>query len=253
MAEVFPLKEIPRSDGGCSIVEFTNDDYLGISALPNALPDDWDEFDIGHTFTSGDQVWYLGRLYSCDAQHNKTTTNNPDATGNWQFVGGNLTVLSGSAGQDPISNVTQLEFSLNINSGLSGSNISLQPNASGDRADYTFNLDPDDFVSTSGGLTSVSSDETLTGDGTSGNPLGAANFLQKFSLFFGTPGAATNITLDSIATSYTDYTTAGTPYYFIQGVELNGSGDGFVAGQGVWTESLPTGTIDFANTFNLIG
>ena len=49
MAEVYPLKETPRSDGGCSIVEFTNDDYLGISALPNALPDDWDEFDIGHT------------------------------------------------------------------------------------------------------------------------------------------------------------------------------------------------------------
>ena len=56
-------------------------------------------------------------------------------------------MLSGSSGQDPISNVTQLEFSLNINSSLSGSNISLQPNASGDRADYTFNLDPDDFVS----------------------------------------------------------------------------------------------------------
>ena len=147
MAEVYPLKEIPRNDGGCSIVEFTNDDYMGVSALPNVLPDDWSEFADGHTFTSGDQVWYLGRLYSCDAQHNKTSTNNPDATGNWQFVGGQLTVLSGSAGQDPISNVTQLEFSLNINSSLSGSNISLQPNASGDRADYTFNLDPDDFVS----------------------------------------------------------------------------------------------------------
>ena len=153
MAEVFPLKEIPRSDGGCSIVEFTNDDYLGVSALPNVLPDDWSEFDVGHTFASGDQVWYLGRLYSCDAQHNKTATNNPDATGNWQFVGGQLTVLSGSAGQDPISNVTQLEFSLNISSGLSGSNISLQSNASGDRADYTFNLDPDDFVPAQSGIT----------------------------------------------------------------------------------------------------
>ena len=106
----------------------------------------------------------------------------------------------------------------------------------------------------SGGTTvPVTSDNTLNGSGLATSPLGVADFFKKFSLFFGTPGVATAVTLNGIVTSFTSYTTASTPYYFIQGVELNGTNDGFVAGQGVWTESLPTGTIDFTNTFNLIG
>ena len=44
MAEIYPLKEIPRSDGGCSIVEIDNDDYFAVEALPVELPNDWNKF-----------------------------------------------------------------------------------------------------------------------------------------------------------------------------------------------------------------
>ena len=58
--------------------------------------------------------------------------------------------------------------------------------------------------------------------------------------------------IDGSTRPYITFTTAGTNFYFIRGVNIaNGAfADG---GAGVWTMDEPTGTITVANSANLIG
>ena len=167
MAEIYPLKEIPRSDGGCSIVEIDNDDYFAVEALPAELPNDWNEFPVGHSFIENNQAWYLGRLYVCVFSHTKTADNNPDNTGNWEYVGSHVTATSGSSGQVTVTNMNALNIRLNVNSTLNGSSVGLSSNVSGDQANYVLNLDPDDFVSSG---TSIETGAGLVGNGSADNP-----------------------------------------------------------------------------------
>ena len=252
MAEVYPLKEIPRNDGGCSIVEFTNDDYFSASTLPIALPMVWDEIPVGQSITERTQVFSSNELYICIDRHNKGSIRPESDLSNWIRPARSVERIVNSDGTTTVTNsegFVGLRFNFVANGTVTTGTTVTDTNGLGT---ITHNLNTSGFGG--GGTTvPVTSDNTLDGDGLAANPLAVADFFKKFSLFFGTPGTATAVTLDSIVTSFTSYTTANVPYYFIQGVEINGSGDGFVAGQGVWTESLPTGTIDFANTFNLIG
>ena len=232
---VLPLR-IDRTGGTGKVQEFNpTSETLDVRVLPSQLPNDWSEFADGHTFSSGDQVWYLGRLYSCDAQHNKVSATTPNDTGNWQFVGGNLTATSGSSGQSTVNNVTRLDIGLNISRALSGSSVGLGTNASGDLADYTINLDPDDFSTTAG--------VNLTN--------------QKVSLFLGTTTGTISSTSEQIAGSlrnFQQFITDGTPYYFITGVSIDHGTSSFVdGGNGIWTTDIPTGTVTVANSANLIG
>ena len=150
---VLPLR-IDRTGGTGKVQEFNpTSEVLDVEVLPSQLPNDWSEFADGFSFAEGSQVWYQGSLYTCIFTHNKTTTT-PDATGNWQLVGPGITAVSGSAGQDTITNFNRLEVRLNISSALSGSSIGLQSNASETLAEYVLNLDPDDFASQGGGVTS---------------------------------------------------------------------------------------------------
>ena len=218
-------------DAACESRDMGPDDCLYITALPLELPNAWDEFAVGHNFNEGDQSWYNGRLFVCDFPHAKTATNHPENTGNWQEAGGNLTATSGSSGQSTVEHVTRLDIGLNISRALSGSSIGLGTNASGDLADYTINLDPDDFSTTAG--------VNLTN--------------QKVSLFLGTQGAGgTSSSIAGSTRTYLTFTTDGVPYYFIQGINIVGGA--FVdGGSGVWTTDLPTGTVTVANSADLIG
>ena len=142
---VLPLR-IDRTGGTGKVQEFNpTSEVLDVEVLPSELPNSWDEFPVGQSFVSGNQVWYQGLLYSCDAPHTKTADNNPSASGNWEFVGGHLT--ASAVGISPVENVTDLDIRLQISSTLSGSDINLETNASGSLARYNIRLDPDDFLS----------------------------------------------------------------------------------------------------------
>ena len=84
MAEVYPLKEIPRSgSSGCSIVEFTNDDYFSASTLPIALPQVWDEIPDGQSIAARTQVFSSNELYICIDRHNKGSVRPESDLTNW--------------------------------------------------------------------------------------------------------------------------------------------------------------------------
>ena len=98
-----------------------------------------------------------------------------------------------------------------------------------------------------------------TGDGT----IGLALYPQKVMLFMGIPGAS-GTTTNNVAgatRAFNTFTTAGTDYYFIEGVEIDTTTDpanpvfaSTATSAGVWTTDDPmTATITVANSANLVG
>ena len=245
------------NDPDCASREMGPTDCLFVTALPTELPNDWSEFPADHSFSPGDQVWYVGRLFAANTTNTKGTTN-PVQSNNWDHVGGHLTLRSGSASVDPVMDITSLELSLNIDRTLNGSSVGLTKSLSGGVGEYVLNLDPDDFV---GEGATVSTANGIVGNGGSADPVSLDLYPQKVSLFLGTRGA-TGTTVDSIAGStraYLAFTTNGTNYFFIRGINIDTSdvlnqvfADG---GAGVWTTGIPTtaGSITVANSANLIG
>ena len=181
-------------------------------------------------------------MFVCDFSHTKTATNHPENTGNWQEAGGNLTATSGSSGQSTVEHVTRLDIGLNISRALSGSSIGLGTNASGDLADYTINLDPDDFVS---------STPTPT----------TSNSVLKWGILMGNQGTPSTVSLAGATRNYTPFTApdlnSGNPYYLIYGVQVSADGSAVEAATGsqvgIFTTDNPTGTVTAANSFNVIG
>ena len=222
--------------------------------MPSETPNDWvTEFPVGHVFQPGDQVWYLGRLFACNTQDTKGTVT-PIDDNNWDEVGGQLT-LAEVGGRNPESNITELRLQLNT-AATTGSNIGLTKSLSGGIGTYSINLDPDDFVGQAGGFTTAGA-----GLASSGGTVSLDLYPQKVMLFLGTRGA-TGTTANNVGSStkaYLTFTTDGTNFYFIRGVNIDTSdanpanwvfADG---GAGVWTTDEPTGTITVANSANLIG
>ena len=96
-----------------------------------------------------------------------------------------------------------------------------------------------------------------TGDGT----IGLALYPQKVMLFMGIPGPS-GTTANNVAgatRAFNTFTTAGTDYYFIEGVEIDTAANPVVfastaTSAGVWTTDNPaTETVTVANSANLVG
>ena len=244
-----PLR-IDRTGGTGKVQEFNpTSEQLDVRVLPSELPCDWDtEFPVGHVFQPGDQVWYLGRLFACNTQDTKGTVT-PIDDNNWDNVGGNLT-LAEVGGRNPESNITEMRLQLNT-AATTGSNIGLTKTLSGGIGTYSINLDPSDFVAQGSGFSTAGVGLTSPTDGTVSLDL----YPQKVMLFLGategTEGTTSEV-IDGSTRTYLTFTTNGTAYYFIRGINIT-AGAFADGGAGVWTTDDPTGPVTVANSADLIG
>ena len=230
-------------------------DSIDGRVLPDDLPPIWSATE---TYAIGATVFYNGRIWTARAAIPANTTPSLSRDSDWEITSASLTRITGSDGTPFFTSnnagIHEIRFDVNQ---LTSGNGSVTVTSDGDRAGagdavVTVNFPPTGMGPDSG-LTSVTSDNTLNGLGTSASPLSVADYFQKVTLFLGRPGTGGTTALGGANRNYTPYTTGTETNYFIAGVQINSAGDAFEAGAGVWTSDDPAGTVNIANTFNLIG
>ena len=230
MAETPGLKPIERSgdQAGTWKWEETNDtDYWSDSLLANpALPPIWS---ATVNYTEGNPVFYNGAIYTAINDVSATTTTPAADRDNWQRTGASVQEVRsgpnsglGSRSVIPTNGAGLYRFRFNTNEVAAGEPtefIASTDNANTGGNDVLITLNhPPAGTGTGGGLTSVTSDDTLSGTGTSASPLGISDAVRNQLLLINGFLLLTRGSTTGTRTAYTGmlpgFDTTSQTYYF---------------------------------------